>query len=50
MEGVKAIYHDNQFYREILRYIITDSELKQIIGISKFVKDEDKWSVQTFSL
>ena len=50
MEGVRAIYSDNLFYREILRYKISDSELKQIIDMNKYVEDEDKWNVQTFSL
>ena len=50
MEGVRAIYRNNQFYREILRYMLSDSELKQIIDMSKYVEDEDKWHVQTFSL
>ena len=50
MEGVKAIYRDNQLYREIIRYMLSDSELKQIIDLSKFMEEEDKWDVQTFSL
>ena len=49
MEGVKAIYRDNQFYREIIRYMLSDSELKQIIEMSKYNEDEDKWTVQSFS-
>ena len=50
MEGVKAIYRDNQFYREIIRYMLSDSELKQIIDLSKYIEEEDKWKVQSFSL
>ena len=50
MEGVKAIYRDNQFYREILKYMLSDSELKQIVNMSKYIEDEDKWNVQSFSL
>ena len=34
-EGVKAIYRDNQFYREIIRYLLSDIELKKIIDMSK---------------
>jgi hypothetical protein len=49
MEGVKAIYRDNQFYREIIRYMLSDSELKQIIEMSKFNEEEDKWNVQSLS-
>ena len=50
MEGVKAIYRDNQFYREIIRFMLSDSELKKIIDLSKFKEEEDKWDVQSFSL
>ena len=50
MEGVKAIYRNNQFYREIIRYMLSDSELKKIIEMSKYNEDEDKWNVQSFSL
>ena len=50
MEGVKAIYRDNQFYREIIKFMLSDSELKKIIEMSKFVEEEDKWNVQSFSL
>ena len=50
MEGVKTIYRDNQFYREIIRYILSDEELKKIIDMSKYVEEEDKWNVQSFSL
>ena len=50
MEGVKAIYRNNQFYREIIRYMLSDSELKQIIDMSKYIEEEDKWKVQSFSL
>ena len=49
MEGVKAIYRDNQFYREILRYMLSKSELDQIIEMSKYNEEEDKWNVQSFS-
>ena len=49
MEGVKAIYRDNQFYREIIRYMLSDSELKQIIEMSKYNEEEEKWHVQSFS-
>jgi len=49
-EGVKAIYRDNQFYREIIRYMLSDSELKQIIDLSKYNEEEDKWNVTSFSL
>ena len=49
-EGVKAIYRDNQFYREIIRYMLSDTELKQIMDMSKYNEEEDKWNVQSFSL
>jgi len=49
-EGVKAIYRDNQFYREIIRYILSDTELKKIIDLSKYNEEEEKWDVQSFSL
>ncbi len=49
MEGVRAIYRDNQFYREIIRYMLSDSELKQIIDMSKYNEEEEKWNVQSFS-
>ena len=49
-EEVKAIYRDNQFYREIIRYMLSDNELKQIIDMSKYVEEEEKWNVQNFSL
>ena len=49
-EGVKAIYRDNQFYREIIRYMLSDSELKKIIDLSKYNEEEEKWDVQSFSL
>ncbi len=50
MEGVKAIYRDNQFFREILRYMLSDEELKQIIELSKYNEEEEKWTVQSFTL
>ena len=50
IEGVKGIYRDNQFYREIIRYLLSDEELKTIINMSKFNEEEDKWNVQPFSL
>ena len=50
MEGVKSIYRDNQLYREIIRYMLSDSELKKIIDMSKFMEEEDKWNIQSFSL
>ncbi len=50
MEGVKAIYRNNQFYREIIRYMLSDEELKKIIEMSKYNEEEDKWNVQSFSL
>ena len=50
MEEVKAIYRDNQFYREILRYMLSDSELKKIVEMSKYSEEEDKWNVQSFTL
>ena len=49
MEGVKAIYRDNQFYREILRYMLSKTELDQIIDMSKYNEEEDKWNVQSFT-
>ena len=49
-EGVKAIYRDNQFYREIIRYMLSDGELKKIIDMSKYSEEEEKWEVQSFSL
>ena len=49
-EGVKAIYRDNQFYREIIRYLLSDTELKKIIDMSKYNEEEEKWDVQSFSL
>ena len=49
MEGVKAIYRDNQFYREIIRFMLSDYELKQIIEMSKYNEEEEKWNVQSFS-
>ena len=49
-EGVKAIYRDNQFYREIIRYMLSDTELKKIIDMSKYNEEEEKWDVQSFSL
>ena len=50
MEDVKSIYRNNQFYREIIRYMLSDEELKKIIEMSKFNDEEDKWNVQSFSL
>ena len=49
-EEVKSIYRNNQFYREIIRYMLSDTELKQIIDLSKYVEEEEKWNVQNFSL
>ena len=49
-EGVKAIYRDNQFYREIIRFMLSDTELKKIIDMSKYNEEEEKWDVQSFSL
>ena len=50
MESVKQIYRNNQLYREIIRYLLTDSELNKIIQMSKYNEDEDEWNVQSFSL
>ena len=50
MEGVKAIYRNNQFYREILKYMLSDEELQKIRDLSKYIEDEEKWNVQSFSL
>ena len=50
MEGVKAIYRNNQFYREIIRYMLSDDELKRIIELSKYNEEDEKWNVQSFSL
>jgi kinesin family protein 3/17 len=50
MEGVKAIYRNNQFYREILKYMLSDEELQKIRDLSKYIEDEDKWNVQSFTL
>ena len=49
-EEVKSIYRNNQFYREIIRYMLSDSELKQIVDMSKYLEEEEKWEVQNFSL
>ena len=49
-EEVKSIYRNNQFYREIIRYMLSDTELKKIIDMSKYNEEEDKWDVQSFSL
>ena len=50
MESVKQIYRNNQLYREIIRYLLTDSELNKIIQMSKYNENEDEWNVQSFSL
>ena len=50
MEGVKAIYRNNLFYREIIRYMLSDDELKRIIELSKYNEEDEKWDVQSFSL
>ena len=50
MEGVRAIYRNNQFYREIIRYMLSDEELKKIIELSKYNEEDEKWDVQSFSL
>ena len=49
-EGIKAIYRDNQFYREIIRYMLSDAELKEIIDLSKYNEEEEKWNVKSFIL
>ena len=50
MEGVRAIYRNNQFYREIIRYMLSDEELKKIIELSKYNEEDEKWDVHSFSL
>ena len=49
MEGVKEIYRNNQFFREILKYMLSDEELKKIIELSKYNEEEEKWNVQSFT-
>jgi len=50
MEGIKAIYRDNQFFREKLRYMLSDEELKKIIELNKYNEEEEKCNAQSFTL
>ena len=50
MEDVKAIYRDNQLYKEIIRYLLTDTELQKIIDLSKYNEEDEKWKVQPFTV
>ena len=49
-EEVRAIYRNNQFYGEIIRYMLSDTELKKITDMSKYNEEEEKWIVPNFSL
>ena len=50
LEDVKAIYRDNQLYKEIIKYLLTDSELQKIVDLSKYNEEDEKWKVQPFMI
>ena len=45
LESVKIINRQNLFYRKVLENLLSEKEMNQIIQMSIFKEDEDKWEV-----
>ncbi len=50
LENIKGINRDNMLYREIIRYLLTDNELKKIIDMSRYNEEIEKWKVHPFAI
>jgi len=50
LENIKGINKDNMLYREIIRYLLTDNELKKIIDMSRYNEEIEKWKVHPFAI
>jgi kinesin family protein 3/17 len=48
LEEIKGINRDNLLYKGIIRYLLTDNEVKQIIDLSSYNEDSEKWTVHPF--
>ena len=50
LENIRGINKDNMLYREIIRYLLTDNELKKIIDMSRYNEEIEKWKVHPFAI
>ena len=48
LEEIKGINRDNLLYKGIIRYLLTENEVKQIIDLSTYNEDSEKWTVHPF--
>ena len=50
LENIRGINKDNMLYIEIIRYLLTDNELKKIIDMSRYNEEIEKWKVHPFAI
>ena len=50
LENIKGINRDNKLYKGIIRYLLSDVELRKIIDMSKYNEDNDTWKIHPFTI
>jgi kinesin family protein 3/17 len=48
LEEIKGINRDNLLYKGIIRFLLTENEVKKIIDLSSYNEESEKWSVHPF--
>ena len=50
LDEIKSANKTADMYREMLGFLLTEGEIKRIIGKSRYIEDDDKWIIQPFCI
>ena len=50
LENIKGINRDNMLYKGIIKYLLSDVELRKIIDMSRYNEDNDTWKIHPFTI
>ena len=50
LENIKGINRDNMLYKGIIKYLLSDVELRKIIDMSRYNEDNETWKIHPFTI
>ena len=50
LENIKGINRDNMLYKGIIKFLLSDVELRKIIDMSRYNEDNDTWKIHPFTI
>ena len=50
MASAKGISRNNDLYRGIIKFLLTDKEFTKIMDASKYIEEDDQWKVHPFAV